>query len=416
MKTDNEPEESTVNLFVGIDWAAESHYYVARSRSGEPCGEGYFPNTAEGFDSLLEKLDADRRGGQVAAIFEATRGAIHFALLGVEWLRLCPVNPIKTRKLNELDGAAKGKSDPRDARLLCDYLAQREQELLRRHVESDSLVLRLREAVNLEGELVTRVTKLKQRIWKEVNNLCPPLNDLLGDLEKQVYREYLLEHGPLERSSADEVSALLRSRRIYDQEYVDRFVAAHQQLRCLGKDRALQMQQLENLRSLVRILEVTVKELRRCERLIDGLYNELPQVHVYRSMPGVGPRIGPRLASLFGSQPGKTFACKAQALAYLGQTPLTLQTGSKNNKIVKKRMNCQRSGRHAIYLWARVSNMRENSSWQGAYLQKCKQRGDGLPTRYRKLGKKLVSILYRCLADDVLYDPEIYTKNLHQKA
>ena len=148
-------------------------------------------------------------------------------------------------------------------------------------------------------------------------------------------------------------------------------------------------------------------------KCIDGLFNDLPQAPIYRSMPGVGARIGPRLADLFGSEPGKTFASKAQALAYFGQTPLTLQTGSKNNKIVKKRTNCQRRARHAIYLWARVTNLNDRSDWQRTYLDKCKARGDGLPTRYRKLGKKLVSILYRCLVDNVPYDREIYMKNLH---
>ena len=259
------------------------------------------------------------------------------------------------------------------------------------------------------------MTKLKQRIGSQINGLCPPLNSVIGDLERKVYRVYLLEHSPLELSSQEEVQALLRSHRIYDEEYVASFVKAHLALRPLGMDTDLQLEQLENLRAMVRILEVSVHELRYCEKRIDGLFNDLPQAPIYRSMPSVGARLGPRLADLFGSKPEKNFASKAQALSYSGQTPLTLQTGSKDNKIVKKRMNCQRRARNTIYLWARVTNLNDRSGWQKAYLDKCKSRGDGLPTRYRKLGKKLVSILYRCLVDNEPYDPEIYMKNLHKK-
>ena len=413
---DNEPGLPQVNLYVGIDWASESHYYVATDAAGRKLAKGYFPNSCEGFDALLATLDRLRGGGAAAVIYEATRGAVHYALLGLDWLRLCPVNPVKTRKLNELDGSGGGKSDPRDAELLCEHLRNKADKLLSRHVEGDSLTLRLREAVNLETELVGRVTKLKQRIFKEVNNLCPQLNSLIGDLEKAVYREYLLEHSPLEPSGREAVEGLLRKARIYGAERVERFVSEHLALRCLGRDRDLQLEQLENIRSMVRILETTVGELRRCERRIDALQERMPQAAIYRSMPGVGARLAPRLASLFGSRPAKTFACKAQAQAYFGQTPLTLQTGTSANRTVRKRMNCQRRARHVMYLWARVNNMNQGSDWQGVFLSRCKERGDGVPTRYRKLGSKLVGILYRCLVDDVPYDPAIYMKNLHKKA
>lgn len=414
--TDNRACAREVNLLVAIDWATDSHYYFSRDRAGAAKGEAYIPNSAEGFDALLARLDAQRAGGKVAVIFEATKGAILYALLGVDWLVPCPVNPVKTKKLNELDGSGRGKSDPRDARLLCDYLALKLDELLESHVETDSLALRLREAVGLEADLVGRCTKLKQRIAKQINTLCPPLNALIGDLEAKVYRRYLLEHSPLDPSPRERIVELLRSHRVGDAERIEDFAREHCRLRCLGRDRELQREQLESLRCSVRLLEAALQELRLCERRIDALFGQLPQAPIYRSMPSVGPRLAPRLASLFGSRPEKTFACKQQANAYLGQSPLTLQTGAKDNRLVIKRMNCHKGARNVIYLWARVCNMRESSGWQGAYLSKLKERGDRAPTRYRKLGCKLVGVLYRCLVDNVCYDPSIYAKNMRQKA
>ena len=59
---------------------------------------------------------------------------------------------------------------------------------------------------------------------------------------------------------------------------------------------------------------------------------------------------------------------------------------------MQKRVNCQKRARDTIYLWARVTNLNERDDWQRAFLDKRKEKGDGIPTRYRKLGKKLVSI------------------------
>ena len=140
----NQQELSGVSLYVGIDWASQSHYYLARDKDSKTLSQGYFQNSAQGFEELLSRLDGLRKGGLVAVIFEATKGAIRYGLQGArQWLRLCPVNPVKTKKLNELDGSAKGKSDPRDASLLCDYLQQKASRLLQSYVEDNSLMLRL---------------------------------------------------------------------------------------------------------------------------------------------------------------------------------------------------------------------------------------------------------------------------------
>lgn len=409
-------DQAPVNLYAAIDWASESHYRVIQSPAGDTLAEGYFPNSAEGFERLLAELDSLRGGGPAALIFEATRGAVHYALLGVDWLRLCPVNPVKTRKLNELDGSSRGKSDPRDAQLLCGYLRGRAAELLARRPEDDSLTLRLREALALEACLVERVTKLKQRIHKDINNLCPQLSGLLDDLERRVHRDCLLELSPADLPSRGRVEEFLAAHSVRDPARIAAFADAYLALRCLGRDRQLQREQLENLRSSVRLLGCAVDELRRCEGRVDALFGRMPQAAIYRSMPDVGPRLGPRLAGLFGSRPAQSFASKEQALAYFGQSPVTRQTGARDNKSVRTRRCCHRQARHVAYLWARVANLSPRPGWQKAYLAEMKARGDGVPTRYRKLGKKLVSILYRCLADDVPYDPEKYMGNLRKKA
>jgi len=114
--------DDNINFFCALDWATQKHYYILQDKSGKTLSEGYFINSSDGYEEFLGILKDHAGGQRVALIFEAVRGAPMNVLIGIKWLKLCPVNPIKTKKLSELEGVSGGKSDPRDTRLLCDYL------------------------------------------------------------------------------------------------------------------------------------------------------------------------------------------------------------------------------------------------------------------------------------------------------
>lgn len=145
------------------------------------------------------------------------------------------------------------------------------------------------------------------------------------------------------------------------------------------------------------------------EGAIQADFSALPTANIYLSMPGVGERIGPRLAALFGSDPCAHFRSKDQALSYAGQSPLTVQSG--NNKSVEKRSSCNKHARNLCFLWAKSCNTGKPEAWIGEYLEHLKQRGDKRPTRYRKLGSKLLGILHACLRTHTQYDASVFLKH-----
>jgi hypothetical protein len=83
------------------------------------------------------------------------------------------------------------------------------------------------------------------------------------------------------------------------------------------------------------------------------------------------------------------------------------------NSSVHRRIACNRHNRHTCFLWARACHMLKDANWQKAYLATCKDRGDALPTRYRKLGAKLMAILFRCLCSNQPYDEDHFLKHRH---
>ena len=221
--------------YCGFDWASETHYYVLKNARKEVLSEGAVPHTAEGLDAFLECLQQYRRGGHVALIVEANRGVPLNALLDVKWLDLYPINPMKTRKLNELEGSVRQKSDASDCHLLCDYLIANKSELAGSYIERDGTFRQMQEWIGMETDLVSNCRQLKQRIMSHLDTFMPDLKRLLPNLEKKVYVRYLFEFDPLKPVDSSEVEAFLRRHGCRNAESIEAFAAGHASLRALGK-------------------------------------------------------------------------------------------------------------------------------------------------------------------------------------
>jgi transposase len=416
----------TVKYFCGFDWARHDHYFVLKDSTHTPLDEGYFANSAEGFQDFVTRLDAKRQGQPIALIIEATRGSATNVLARIEWITLYPVNPAKTRQLIELDGSGKGKNDPRDSHLLCDYLISNHTKL-RTEQQRDENILCLQELVLTENEYIGEQTRLKNRIKALIAQFCPDLEAMVGEkLEIKAYTQYLLVFDPRQPAKDELVEEHLSLHHVRGKSVISAFLEKHRCLQLLPIGTKLITVHLEKLRALVRQLHTLQEELDRCETEITAYFNEFPNAEIYRSMPGLGERLAPRMAALFGKDPAKTFANKAEACAYFGQSPVTHSSGGYEKKAgqprkrppsresVKKRRSCNRQARHAAYLWARSVNCLKEAHvpWQRAYLNRLKDRGDKVATRYRKLGRKMIAVLYTCLVTEQTYSFETYQSNL----
>jgi hypothetical protein len=428
-KTTRPPEGP--ELFCGFDWARHDHYFVLKDSAGEVLDEGYFANSAAGFGDFLARLDTHRAGRQVHLIIEANRGSATSVLATAGWITLYPFNPSKTRQLIELDGSGTGKGDPHDSHLLCDHLAAKHHKL-RIDGERDEDILCLRELILTEDENIADQTRFKNRIRAQISQFCPELEAMVGDkLDTRAYSHYLLKFDPLQPAPGGEVARHLRENHVRSKRVIAAFVEMHEEAAPLPLGSKLLAVHAEKLRSLVRQLLAVQEALAQCQGEITAYFNELPNAEIYRSLPGLGERLAPRMAAFFGKIPADNFACKAEACAYFGQSPVTLSSGGHDGrppgggakkkarrpvkKTVTKRRSCNSKARHSAYLWSRaMACLSEvNAPWQRKYLAKLKESGDGSATRYRKLGKKMIAILYTCLESNQPYSLEVYEKNSH---
>lgn len=413
-------------FYCGFDWARNDHYFVLKDGSHNTLDEGYFPNSAEGFESFFARLNHHREGQPVAVIIEGSRGSAMTLLSLVEWITLYSVNPSKTRKLIELDGSGKGKNDPRDSHLLCDYLIANHAKLRIEH-ESDPNILALREWVITEDELIADITRFKNRILAQIAQFCPELADIVaGRLDAEAYTKYLRLFDPRKPATDQRVLKHFQKYNVHIKKSLERILTKHRNLKVFPLGKELLVLHVEKLQSLVRRLESTQYELGICQNEITTIFSALPDARIYQSLPGLGNRLAPRMAALFGRQPAKSFANKREVNAYFGQSPVTESSGGKSadrkrpndpdKKQVIKRRSCNRLARRTVYLWSRATACLSDvhAPWQRQYLVRCKDRGDKMPTRYRKLGKKMMEILYTCLVNGEPYSEETYFKNSRQ--
>jgi hypothetical protein len=114
--------------FVGIDWADEAHEVCLTSGGGR-----YEPRTvrqrAEDLDAWASDLRQRFGGRPVAVCLEQSRGALIYALLKYEFLRLYPLNPKQLARYREAFAPSGAKDDLTDARLLCQFVAQHHEQL-----------------------------------------------------------------------------------------------------------------------------------------------------------------------------------------------------------------------------------------------------------------------------------------------
>ena len=402
------------SIYCGFDWASETHYFVIKNARGQQLTQGSVTNSPAGFDTFIEALDQYRQGGSVALIVEANRGLPMNALIDVQWIDLFPVNPLKTRRLNEVEGHVRQKSDPQDASILCDYLIRKHKDWKHHYVERHSTYRQMKEFIGQETDLIHHIGQITQRLICHINTFMPDLNRIIPDIGKKVYLKYLMEFDPLKPAPAEQIRTFLRANRVRNQETIETFIQGHLQLRPLGKDKQYWSAQRDVLQAWARTLWGLRESLEQCQKKIQELFATLPEAPIYLSMPGLGTTLAPRMACLFGSKPSERFLHKAQAQAFFGQSPVTAQSG--NLRIVSKRLNCHRFARHTCYLWVMALNRIPSCHWQRAFLKKHQQRGDKMPTRYRKLGTKMVAILYQCLVTNQLYQESIYRRNLQNAA
>jgi transposase len=129
-----------------------------------------------------------------------------------------------------------------------------------------------------------------------------------------------------------------------------------------------------------------------------------PDAPIFRSLPGAGPALAPRLLVAFGTQRDR-FQSAAEVAQFYGLAPVVKQSG--NPKTTHMRNRCPKFGRQTFHENAGCA-LREEP-WTRCYYEQHKARHDAKRHQAcRALAYKLIRIYFVCWKDRRPYDQNVY--------
>ncbi len=172
------------------------------------------------------------------------------------------------------------------------------------------------------------------------------------------------------------------------------------------------------VQTLLEIIACLHQSIQRFEQTIEETMAVHPEVHIFRSLPGAGAALAPRLVAArfqvrkrtFGTDRGR-FASAVEAACVTGIAPVRQRSGKSD--WIHFRFACSKFLRQTFHEWAAQSI--RYSTWARAYYQQQRDNENGHHAAVRALAFKWIRILFRCWKDRKPYDEKTYLAALRRR-
>ena len=407
------PEHSVFAAFIGLDWADRKHDVVLYDPRGGKPEHRELIQKPEAIDEWACGL-RERFGGQpIAVCFEQSRGGIAYALLKYDFLVLFPLPPTRLARYRESFTNSGAKDDPTDAALLADYLLRHRDQL--RVWKPDSPATRelqllseaRRDAVDLRTRLSNRLTAVLKRYF-------PQAVALVGDdVDRLLACDFLSKWPTLAAVQAAAPATLRKFYYAHGSRNEERIVQRLQLVKSaisLTTDRALIQAGVLQVQCLVGQLRALLKAIEKYEARLSELMDQHPDAALFRTLPGAGPALAPRLLVAFGTD-RERFQSAAELQSLSGVAPVTKRSGKQCH--VHRRWACPRFLLQTFHEFAHCSCKR--SKWAKAFYLQQRSGGKGHHAALRTLAFKWIRILFRCWKAKIPYSEERYLESLRRR-
>jgi transposase len=406
------PEPPPVAAWVGLDWADQQHviclYEVATGQSTVSRLE----QKPEALQDWLSQLRQRFGGAPVAIVLEQARGAVIYALLSADFVRLYPVNPQSLASYRKAYAPSGAKSDPADAVLLME-MVRKSPERFRVWKPDDADTRSLQLLTENRRQLVNQKTALTNQLTSLLKTYYPQALELAGVLDSLQACNFLNQWPTLEalqQARAGQIRQLYREHGHPSPEQLDRRLEQIRQARPLTTDPAALLSGAMMVEALVEQLRPLLAAIERFDRQIAVLFRKHPDRPLFDSLPGAGAVLAPRLVAAFGTDRDR-FQSAQQAQQLFGIAPVTEQSGKQC--WVHWRWACPKFLRQTFHEFA--GHSRHWCGWAKALYQRLRRIGNGHHAALRVLAFKWIRILFHCWKTRTGYDEQIYLKSLQKR-
>lgn len=396
--------------FIGLDWGDQAHALALQVQGLTAIEKFNLPHSAESLQDWIVGLRQRFAGRPVAIAVEAKHGPLIHALLHVEFIILYPINPKTSALYRQAFSPSGAKDDLPDADLLLNLLLVHRDKLTPWQPEDvqtrklDGLVQARRAAVDLRTQLANSLTTLLKGYY-------PQALELVGDdVFSPLACAFLLKWPDLislQAARPNTVRAFYHAHNVRRGDVIEKRLQRIAQAKALTTDDAVVSVSVLTCRLLAEQLVKLGHSLKRYELQIAQVFDEHPEAHLFRHLPGAGPALAPRLLVAFGTQRDR-YPEAANLQKFSGVAPVTEKSGRR--KWVHWRWSAPRFLRQSLVEWANQSIY--HSTWAAAYYNRQKARNKRHQAIIRSLAFKWIRILWKCWVDKVPYDEARYLKHL----
>lgn len=398
---------------IGLDWADQRHEVWIRPAEGGRPQRAVLEQSAEAVHEWAAQLRARFPEGRVALGIETSRGPVISALLGYDFIVIFPINPKALKDYRSCFALSGAKSDRVDAPLI--------EEFLRLHGEKikplqpdDTLTRKIGGWAEVRRQLVDERTGLINQLQARLKTYYPLALELVGgELNTLMAAEFLAlwpDLAALQKASEEKVRSFFYKHNSRSKKKMEQRLVAIKNGRPLTSDAAI----IEPGRDLVRALAALLKALHKTVKELDEKIGQAMDAHpdakIFRSFPGAGPALAPRLLAAFGTQRDR-FQSADEVAQFYGIAPVVIQSG--HSRVTRMRQRCPKFGRQTFHENAACAALTEE--WSRQYYRACRQRHeDKHHHACRALAFKLIRIYFACWQNRTEYRPETYLEALER--
>jgi len=400
------PAEETFAAYVGIDWADQQHAVCMLDDARQT--EQELQHSPEAIAAWAEALRKRFDGRPIAVALEQSRGALIYALMQYEHLTLYPINPKQLARYREALSVSGKKDDPGDAQLLARFLRDH-RDCLRPWKPDDAPTRELARLCELRRKIVEVRKQTIQRLTAVLKEYYPQALDL-GELHEPQAVE-LLRRWPtlkeLQRAHPETLRKFFRRYGRRNEEKINALIETIRGFQPLTKDEAVIGPNALYVGWLIKQIEQHNQAVSSFDEQIATRFAKHPDAAVFRSLPGAGAALAPRLLTAFGSD-RQRLQSAAEVQSFVGIAPVTKRSGK--SCIVQRRFACHKFLRQTFHEFA--DQARRWSPWSKAYYQLLRDRGKKHHAAVRALAFKWIRILFRMWQTRTTYDDAQYLQQL----
>lgn len=398
---------SSYTHFAGFDWASEHHDVTVVDSHGTIVCSFRFEHTASGWAHCREQLAPF---GALPVALETSQGAAVHQLLTLG-LPVYPVHPKSAERYRDRKAPSGVKDDPRDAWSLADALRV-DGHGWRPLQPEDPLVEELRLLCRDESALIEQRTALINQLRSALREYYPAALEAFTDWVHPAAWRFVLSFptaAALHAAGRRKWEKWLHAHRLWRPQLAEARLAVFARATEFTGGPAQIAAKSLLAQSCARLLGTLQDQLEEYRRRIAELFARHPDSGLFGSLPGIGPKLGPRLLSELGEHRDR-FASAEGLQAFAGTAPVTFQSGQLRK--VQLRRSCCHPLRATVHLWANLS--RATCAWAQSYYQAHRQKGQSHACALRCLGQRWLKILWKMWQTKTPYDEALHTRNQTQ--